>query len=839
MAYTIRATAMATGFGRFRSPQFRFTPALACPADMMEEERLWTLPSARPGRRGVFFPNPAMSRLRRPLLIAITLAAWLAGYPVVQAQAQERLTPAQEARLKKYLPRTFAKFQHREPLRVVVTGDSISSFYQPDGVPRYDSGMAWEGRLLSRLSGYFSYHATVFDVEPNREILASRKTAATEWDRYNAALAEWTKTGKGPQPKAPDALRFDADSASAAPSLMKVGELVRRGAPAALQPEEGTAVWIYNMARDGAQVPQVLESLSTGAFPPAPSAGPDLVTICYGMNDAIAGTPLASYRAFLEQAVKTCQARGVDVLLATPPLSFDPAQPRQSLGRARPYAIIAHEVADALGVFCVDLGAAAVWAPSDLFNLTVNEAFSSALAPIRRQFSYGPGISETLHPNSAATLRMGDIGAAQLLGKTLGGPILVEALDLVQTGKADGSEAEITLRLTNPTDAPRSVVTSLLSFSGWEMKPGTPDSLFNLAPKKIRRLKIPVVRSAGDHPGGSGGFVRGSLILTDDDTQQLVDLKLQERPLSLTWPDGRIDKASGDVLLNATLTNNGFAAVKGTAKVSWMGRTAELPVSLEVKKTMNLPLRLALPDLAKSSRFLEKITVTVETGENSMEFEHEVEGVKYVGLEQRFPMVPLDKWTGPAPDNNPEAAAAWLTAQADSTGLWFFLDVPSSVMPGRLEGRPWGTVEVQLDGRKAPENGTAGFVDRLTADVPWEDGEVPIRKVRPAVFGIGYNFDYTPGSFRSRVVTKADGSRRIEFAILRGNLVHHEWSLDGQGQNTLGFNVRLTVPDPAGAANPAQSSAVSLSGFSSSDARSLTVLELSRSPSSRWSLRVF
>ncbi|MES2708819.1 MAG: GDSL-type esterase/lipase family protein [Verrucomicrobiota bacterium] len=782
-----------------------------------------------------------MSRLRRPIIFAAAFAAvWLTGLPVLRAQ--DRLTPAQEARLKKYLPRTYAKFQRRESVRVVVTGDSISTFYQPEGMPRYDSGMAWEGRLLSRLSSYFSYHDTVIDVEPHREITASQKKSAAEWDKYKTLLEAWEKTKKGPAPEAPDTFRFRADAASASPAVMNVGELVRRGLSAARQPEEGTAVLIYNMARDGAQASQVLESLTTEAFPPAPAAGPDLVTICYGMNDALAGSPLSGYRVFLEQAVKICQARGADVLLAAPPVSFDPAHPRESLGRARPYAMVAREVAEAAGVYCVDLGAANVWGPSDLFNLTASNAFAAALAPVRRQFAYGAGITETLHPNSAAALRMGDLAAQELLGKSLRGPIEVTGtLDAGKAGKTDGTEAELSLRLFNPTDAPRSAVASLLSFPGWEVKPGTaaPDALFNLAPGKARRMKIPMVRTDRVRSGESGGFVRGSVLLSDDDTQQIVDVRMREQPLSLMWPEGRVDKASGDVLLNTTLTNTGAVAVKGTARVRWMNRTAELPVSLEAGQNMTLPVRLALPETEKTARFLEKVTVSIETGAGTVVFDHKVEGVKYVTLEQRLPMIPLNQGTASAPENEPEAAGSWLTVRADPDGVWFFLEVPSTVMPARQEGRPWGAVEVQLDGRNAAENGTPGFVDRLTADIPWEDGEAPVRPVRPAVFGNGYHFNYNPGSFRSRVTTRADGGRRIEFAIMRSNLALHEWSLDGSGQNSLGFNVRLTVKDADGNPDTAKSSAVTLTDFAATDARSLTVLELSRTPSPRWSLRIF
>ena len=131
------------------------------------------------------------------LLLASAHPALAAAPPV---------TPSQEAALKKLLPKTLAKLQKREVLRVVSIGDNLSTFYQPAGFPRYDSSMAWHGRLLDKLGGIYFYHGVV-DVELHREITNSQKEAAAAWTKWNA----WAKTKKGPAPADPDALRFAAD----------------------------------------------------------------------------------------------------------------------------------------------------------------------------------------------------------------------------------------------------------------------------------------------------------------------------------------------------------------------------------------------------------------------------------------------------------------------------------------------------------------------------------------------------------------------------------------------------------------------------------------------------
>lgn len=749
--------------------------------------------------------------------------------PVV-ATPDARLSPAQEAELKKVLPKTLAKLQRRELVRVVSIGDSISTFYQPPGFPRYDSSMAWQGRLLNRLGAYFFYHGTV-DVDPHREITVSQKEAAAAWSRFESELAVWQRTKKGEAPLAPDALRFRSDLET--PVAMSVPELVRRGVPAAQQIVQGAAIQILNLARDGSQAAQALEALGPEAFPPPPAAAPDLVTICYGVNDAIGGLPLAGYRAFLEEAVKICRSHGAEVLLAAPPVSFDPGSPRASLGRNRPYAQIAREVATAAGTAFVDLGAAQVLAPSDLNALTVNDAFAAAIVPVGRQFAFRSDAADTLHPNASATVEIGEAAAVQLLSGPagIGGPVQVTG-GMEFTGPA---EATAILRIFNPTGAVRTVAVSPLSFTGWQVKPGTPDALFNIAPGKARRFNLPLVPLT-DGPAPEAGSVRGSLIVSDDDHQQLADVVLPIQPVAVAWPEGRYDAASGDILLPATLTNQGFTAVKGTAKLIWMGKTQELPFSLEPNQKIPLPLRLALPDPA-TTRFRETAAVEITLPDRTMRFTRHVEGVRYLGIEQRTPLVAQEPWLAgtapPAPD-------VFVTPFADSRGIYFIVEMPATGSSPKAGGTPWGSVEVQIDGRKPGENGTLGFVDRLSAVLPWADGPVALRKLRPAVFGNGYHFDYHPDGFRVSATTRPDGSRRIEFNIARVNLTQHEWSLDGSGQSTLGFNLRVNRFDPAtGQVDPASTRTITASGFGGTDARSLTVLELSRTPAARWSLRVF
>lgn len=764
------------------------------------------------------------------LLVALLLPCW----SPVPLPAQDRLTPAQEARLAKWLPRTLAKLKQRESLNVAVAGDSVSAFYQPEGFARYSSSMAWHGRMLSRLGAYFSYHGGVVDVEPHKDQVARWKRAREEFRKYEEALAAWEKTKKGPRPKEPLPLAVDATGSQ--PPYLSVDDLARIRLPLDEQPPETSVIRVRNAARDGATAQQALEALGAEIFPPVtvPGTEVDLVIIGYGAFDALAGNPLSAYREALERAVKICKSRGADVVLAAPSLIFEEENPRESLALTRPYAQVAREVAAKTGVFCADLGAVMAREVSNLQTLNADEAFAAALDPLKRQFRYHSGIRETVNPNAAAAAQMGEGVAAALVNGEEKERITVAGG--VEAGP-DGA-AELTLRIFNASDEERPVAVSPLAFGGFRVDPGAPDTCFVLKPGKAKRVKFSGTFTAGGRlPVDASGALRGAVLVTDDLTQEIRDVPLTARPLAVSWPSERIDHATGDVLVTAVLRNTSGAALNGVATLDWNGETREFPVKLNAGEAQNLPLRLKLPDAAAKEVFFKRpVGLTVKLPDRSLTFSRMVEGVRTLGLEERVPLAPVVENAAP-----PAEGGAWAQAVADAVGVYLVIEAPVSLSSERLPGQPWAWLDVQYDGRPADDNGGPGFVDRLGVAIPWEDGRLEVKKPRPAVFGDGYFLDYDPRSgFAANVTTRPDGRRRVEFSVARVHLRRHEWSLDGSGQNTLGFNARLTFPRRPGAGpEEIRDCAVVSGALPASDPRSLAVLELSRTPAARWSVRIF
>ncbi len=775
-----------------------------------------------------------MEFTRRRLLLSL-LAAPLAAVHGQETGAAGPLTKAQEDRLKKYLPRTFAKLQRRDPVFIAVCGDEISDFREPgtEGT-RSSHLMSWYGRFLDRLGGPFSYHGGVVDLNPPPARPAGE--LKKQWDEYRKLRAAWEKTHKGEAPPIPGVPQAEADGPD---PEFDVNDLIRLSQPADGMVPNITAFYARNYSVEGAVAVQVFDPLLSLVFHTDAQSAPDIVIIAYGTRDALAGVSLATFRTVLETAVAEARRRGADVILAGPPPALDEAGERAAVGRSRPWAAVMREVAEAAGVFFADLGAAAVHQPSDLLNRTVEDSFRVSLEPVRRMFDHGRKVQDGLHPNAASHLRMGERTADWLLNGEPVRPFEISG-ELDTTAGPDG-EAILTVIVRRKTHDPLTIALCPMRFTGWEVKPGFPDKVYTFGDpaRGGRKFGFPMVRSSGPMPGEEE-FIRGSVFISDDDAQHIADVKVKVLPLVLLWPEERADRAGGDHLLKCTLVNTGRDELSVALTLDWLGKKSPLPeVKIGPGERVPLPVSLPLPPPESTFRFKDTVVLRASAAGRTWEFTRGIEGVRHAGLGRKMPLVPLSRWRGKATAEDAAAAGSQLTVTAAAKGVFFQIEVPADASSAVVEGKPWGRLEVQLDGRKAGENGTLGCVGSIVIELPRQDGPGRILPVRPAVFGNGYAYPYDAKGFRAQVRTAPDGSRRIEFNMARIFLQHHEWSLDGAGQSDLGINVRLFLCDSStGGFSDAATSVLAASTFPPADARSLTLLELRGNPAARWSLRI-
>jgi hypothetical protein len=182
-------------------------------------------------------------------------------------------------------------------------------------------------------------------------------------------------------------------------------------------------------------------------------------------------------------------------------------------------------------------------------------------------------------------------------------------------------------------------------------------------------------------------------------------------------------------------------------------------------------------------------------------------------------------------------------ADSDSKGIYFIVELPpaDSLRSSKI---PSAVVEIALDGRAADKRGQPGFVDPLRLEVPWEDQRFELARLRPAVFGDGYDRDLDPRYFLASVTTLPSGRRQVRLSIPRNYFYLHAWSLGKSGQYTLGLNATVslaavTVETPDGFFPADRVFSLVSPGVSRFDAQGLGVLELRREDSPFWSARLY
>jgi hypothetical protein len=250
-------------------------------------------------------------------------------------------------------------------------------------------------------------------------------------------------------------------------------------------------------------------------------------------------------------------------------------------------------------------------------------------------------------------------------------------------------------------------------------------------------------------------------------------------------------------------------------------------------------VQLPLPAADSVMRFRQAVTVNVTADGETHRFSRTIEGVRHLGLSRKVPLVPVARWRSGAAEEA-GVPVPQLSVTANPSGIYVLIEVPPDLTADNVAGKPWGRLEVQLDGRKHAENGSLGSLGRVVAEIPHAEGTARVvQPVRTAVFGVRSSTKCAAESIISVVRSQSDGGRRIQFNMARVNLPEHEWSLDGAGQNDLGINIRLLLCDArTGGWSDAKTFVLTASAFPWADARSLTNLELRADPAAKWSLRI-
>ncbi len=751
-----------------------------------------------------------LSCLRLPVLL---LAVCLTGTAV--PAAAEELSAAQREQIAKFLPRSHPRMVKRdteEPLRVVVLGDSISNFYQPEADLCYDLDLAWHSVFLHLLADHFFLTGGVRQVGP------VRRTSGAE--------------------RVPDQ---DAPSAEAKPLNVTT---------------HGMAVEVTTLARDGATVLQAFQSLTTEAF----DNDPDLVLLMYGTNDAFAGVALHTYRQTLEAAAALCRSRGVDLIMAGPPLICG-GDDRSTLALTRPYARIVREVAEKAGVLSVDAGAAQALTEAAPDG-PATDVLARVRRHVRRQYDH-TGTTDYFHPNTLGHRIIGE-AVWKALHRSPDSATLTATGSFTLPAAADAcGTLEITLRKA-PSPEVQHAAISVLGFDRvWHPLEQLPaanapkewsaaDAVASIRNGRTFRVPCNSKKPSAPNPGarvdlpfGEDDSVTASALVSDGNWIRLMEVSAPMLPVAVSFPTGRIEASGKEISLELAATNAEATPFDGTAELEWRGHVESFPIKLEPSKRTSFRVKLPLPETTAVPHFKSTVTLRLKRAAAAYAFVREIEFSRNLALEETVELANRSRMVAdvpPAPSEPGEAPHA--TIKGDASGLYLVVDLPpASAATGASMHS--AEIEVTIDARPPDQRGTIGFCDHILLQVPWRDGRFPVKKLRPALFGNGYDRDLNERFFLASLTTQRDSRRQVRLSIPRNYFYLHQWSLRADGQNTLGLNLIVSLVEfgeasPSGSFPFQKSYALVSPGMTRNDALALGVLDLHATPpAAGWSVRFY
>lgn len=751
--------------------------------------------------------------LLRPLLLALAV---LGCAPAADSpEADSRLDS-----LKQWLPRSAPKLiAHSPVVRVAVLGDDVINFNSLNPDNNHDLRQAWPWQFLEQLAGYFAYTGGVR--------LAEGSHAAKDLAKVRSAndLLEG--------PASSEAIHVNGD---------------------------GPIIEIDHFARNGVSSLQSLEDLHTEAF----DRDPDLLIWMYGTNDLAQGVTLTTYRTVLEEVVRVCKERGVDLLIAGPPL-LTGGDAMHSLGLSRPLASVAREVATARGCGFVDAGAAVARTPllPALDDASVTIDVNEALRTLRDRYR---------HILPAGTLPLK--GQLAILPNRHGQEIIADAAWEALCGTEREESVKVTASFTLPVDggaearlhlkfhssAPHAAKTpaslAVLGLGGtWmprqnvsatELAAGLSNgsaSTEHLSKWELTIPCLPTPANLGGRLWGEEAIVRGSLLVGEGSSIRMIDFSAPILPLTISFPIGRQENLGTELSLTLAVTNSFPEVFAGTAEVAWRGQTQSFPVSIPPGPPYPLKLSLPLPSAAAAVPFKSRLVLRMKNPTASMEFTREIELSPDllldhpVTLSNRAKAVP-----DAASESKPDDTTVGLVCKAEENGLYLVIDLPPlDTRPG--ENQPTAIVDVTLDARSAKLRGTPGSCPIMTLEIPAQDGRVTLKRLPTGLFGNGYDRELNPQYFLASVKTQANNRRQVRLSVPRTYFYLHEWSMKETGQSTLGFNLQvalltITKEGEPGTYPPHRTFSFVSPQMSRTDALSLGVLQFAKKPPT-WSARIY
>jgi len=727
------------------------------------------------------------------LLLASLGVEVASGYP---------LTLEQRQRLRKYVPRSFAKMEARDPMYVVALGDGVMGGFNPIAKPEDQ---------LNPLYGYVGS----FLQEVAREFFYTGGTRLVN-----------------PPPNGAN----------------KLAEYF------------GSELQLENVTEPEGTMLTGLRRATTDAF----LHDPDLILVQYGVFDSIRRVPLEAHKRALQEIIDAARVSKCDIIVIGPTM-VNYGGGAMEWGLERPYAIAASEVAARNGVLYLDAGRHLAKFGGGIDPDTEAAAASEILSDrLRSLFEFGPDLTtrERVHLAPRAHESLGLALFRELLDGSPGSEFTIEGISTLNGSGNVG----VTLSLRNQgKDEKKGSIGALSASPGlqavdpskrFRVAAGNTTEL-------VFAYQRPTVGETRDNGPLLFPFEPGdvtfpvTLILEDTFSSELIQVPLRTGPVMPVWRSTQTLNVDKSLRLNWDLVNGTDRSISGTFTVGFgksIGKAASFSVSPLGTKSVDTVFDFEPP--ASTQQFQRDVWIEIEAEGIVVRFLRELEATHDVVLGEELAMPSWETYAN-APPAGIESAlrrpvgSASVRFDADADALYMVATLTDFPIPD-LGDRAALQARLFLDARPGGEVRSFGVVEPVEIYTRGTDGPGFTPALPLGVFGNGYNLVLNPTGVTSVLTTATDGNRQLEVRVPRSYLHRHEWLLNAP-EAMLGMRLELTVADADALAPdpfPASKRFVTHSptfawkgqtiyGVYERDARSLTTLRLSRQPVRSWSVRVY
>jgi len=728
------------------------------------------------------------------------LLAWgpvdLSAYPFSLEQRQ---------RFERYLPRTFPKLEARDPVHVVLLGDSAAGGFTP-------VAEAWES-----LNPLFSYTG-VFLGEIAREFFY------------------------------PGGVRLIN------PPI---------GGTSKLSTYLGDEITLENLTDIDGTALDGLRRAMGDAF----VHEPDLLIVQFGIYDAFSEVSLDVFRRALQEIVDEAGRHRTDVILLGPGMvrhGFGP----MDWGATRPYASSAREVASANGILFLDAGqhlsrfGGGVDPKSE-----ASAAMDMVGARLGRMFHHGPELDgmERVHPSRRANEYLGEA----LFDELKNGPPRSDFTFAGVANFNQEGIVEVVLAIHNQSEEIKRGTVGALAVSGCLVPLQEAARRFSVPPQAETqiafRYRRPIVGKARDGSDvlfpleAADEFGRFSFVLEDTVRSELIDLPLRIGPITAVWRNRHTLNVTDRHRLRVEwdLVNGSDRAISGTFQVG-MGDKIGDPTPFTVPPLGTNPVYSEFdfrPPGGEAS-FQREIWIQTETDGVITRFYRELEASRDLVLGEEVELRSWEEYVNSPPAGDPAARTrgegnAKVYYEANEEAFYAVatlsdLAIPDHGEQASLRGR------LYLDARAKDQVRTFGAVRPIEVYATASGGAGLTPTIAQGALGSGCKLHLPPRGVVSALSRDARGAAVLQIRIPRNFLHRHEWELDSP-DSILGVRFELAVADERADADdpfPKHRTFVSNSptfsfenriirSFDDRDARSLTTLRLSRQPVQSWTVRIY